>query len=257
MKRKKIGLSLGGGAVRGWAHLGVLSELLKAGIEIDCVAGSSVGSLVGAIYCTGMDFDQILEEASRISWWQFARPVWPSQGFVSFDRLERWLVDKFGDITFSDLATPLIAVATDLKTGKTVPLDSGRLAPAVCASCAVPGFVVPVVIDGQLLGDGCVSDTVPVGVLRALGADYVIAVDILKPSLRPKLGAFGMGLNALERLIQNAGRGIDDADCRISPDLAGSTYLRFSRRQNLFMLGQLAAREKIPEILDIVEKQYQ
>ncbi|MGW8250127.1 MAG: patatin-like phospholipase family protein [Anaerolineales bacterium] len=250
MQRNKIGLALGGGAVRGWAHLGVLSELLKAGVKFDYVAGSSVGSLVGAIFCTGMDFDDILEEASRISWWQFARPVWPSQGFLSFDRLEKWLVKKFGDIEFSNLAIPFIAMATDLMTGKGVPLGSGRLAPAVCASCAIPGLVVPVVIDGQILGDGCVADAVPVRVLRSLGADYVIGVDILKPSIRPRLGAIGMGLNALEILIENAGKGIEEADCLISPNLAGDTYIRFSRRESLFLLGEQAARDKLSEILD-------
>jgi queuine/archaeosine tRNA-ribosyltransferase len=75
----------------------------------------------------------------------------------------------------------------------------------------------------------------------------------MMPSMRPGLGALGMGINALEILIRNAGRGIDHADCLIYPDLAGDTYLRFSRRQNLFMLGQQAAREKIPEILNMLE----
>ena len=253
MTHKKIGLALGGGVVRGWAHLGVLTELLTAGLTFDYVAGSSAGSLVGGIYCTGIGLDEMIEEAARIRWWHFARPVWPYSGFISFDRLERWLVNKFGDLTFSELATPFIAMATELKTGRSVALQTGRLAPAICASCAVPGFIVPVVIDGQLLGDGSVTDNVPVSILRTLGADYVIAVDIMMPSMRPRLGALGMGINAMEILIRNAGRGIDNADCLIYPDLAGDTYLRFSRRQNLFMLGQQAAREKIPEILNMLE----
>lgn len=252
-KMKRVGLSLGGGAVRGWAHLGVLSELVQAGISIDYVAGTSAGSLVGAIYCTGISYDQIMEEAAGIRWWHFVRPVWPTRGFVSFDRLEKWLISKFGDISFADLKIPFAAVATDLKTGKSVPLQSGRLAPAICASCAVPGLVTPIVIDGQLLGDGAVSDTVPVGVLRDMGAEIVIAVDIFKPSMRPRLGALGMGLNALEILIQNAGGGIESADCLITPDLAGDTYVRFSRKQNLLLLGQQAAREKLPEIIKVIE----
>ena len=253
LKRKRIGLSLGGGAVRGWAHLGVLAELLQAGIPVDYVAGSSAGSLVGAIYCTGVGLDQVMDEAAGFKWWHIARPVWPNQGFVSFDRLEKLLISKFGDITFADLKTPFAAVATDLGTGISVPLQSGRLAPAVCASCAVPGIVTPVVIDGQLLGDGSISDTVPVDILRDMGADFVIAVDIFMPSIRPRLGALGMGMNAMEILIQNAGGGIHDADCLISPNLAGDTYVRFSRRQNLFMLGQQAARDKLPDITNMIE----
>ncbi len=253
MTYKKIGLALGGGVVRGWAHLGVLTELLSAGLTFDYVAGSSAGSLVGGIYCTGIGLEEMLQEAAKIRWWHFARPVWPKYGFISFGRLERWLVAKFGDLDFSDLSTPFVAMATDLITGRSVALQSGRLAPALCASCAVPGFIVPVMIDGRVLGDGSVTDNLPVSILRTIGADYVIAVDIMMPSPRPRLGALGMGINAVEILIRNAGRGIDDADCLICPDLAGDTYLRFSRRQSLFKLGQQAAREKIPEILQMLE----
>lgn len=252
MTHKKIGLALGGGVVRGWAHLGVLTELLNAGLSFDFIAGSSAGSLVGGIFCTGIGIEEMVEVASRIRWWHFARPVWPTYGLVSFNRLERWLVKKFGDLTFADLAIPFFAMATDLRTGKSVALRSGRLAPAICASCAVPGFIVPVIINGQLLGDGSVTDNVPVSALRSAGADYVIAVDIMEPSLRPRWGALGMGINALEILIRNAGSGIDYADCLIYPDLAGDTYLRFSRRQNLFLRGQQAAREKLPEILRVL-----
>ena len=244
--RKRIGLSLGGGAVRGWAHLGVLSVLVRAGIPIDYVAGTSAGSLVGAIYCTGINIDQLIDYAAGIRWWHFARPVWPSRGFFSFERMEKWLVNNFGDITFTELKTPFVAVATDLKTGNSVALSQGRLAPAICASCAVPGFIEPVSIDGKLLVDGSISDTVPVKVLRKMGAEYVIAVDIFTPSLRPHWGAFGLGINAIEILVQNAGGGINEADCLISPELGGSTYWRFSKRQHLFMLGQQAANEKLP-----------
>ena len=253
LDRKRLGLSLGGGAARGWAHIGVLSVLLQSHIPIDFVSGSSAGSLVGAIYCSGCNLEKILQIAASLRWWHIARPVWPAHGLVSFARLEKWLIQMIGDLTFQQLQVPFAAMATDLVSGEPVPILSGRLAPAVRASCSVPGLVTPVNIEGRLLGDGSISDTVPVRILRDMGADVVIAVDVFAPSIRPRLGAFGMGLNALEILVQNAGGGIKHADFLISPDLAGNTYLRFSRREQMFLLGENAAREKLPDILSSLD----
>jgi len=246
---RKVGLALGGGVVRGWAHLGVLSVLEKSGIMIHYVAGSSAGSLVGALFCCGMCITELINLAARMRWWHLMRPVWPAQGFFSFEGLERLIIRQVGDILFSDLKTPFAAITTDIADGKAVSITSGRLAPAVRASCSVPGIFIPVRIGDKSLVDGSISDTVPVNVLRQMGAGYVIAVDIFAPALRPRLGALGMGFNAIEILVQNAGGGIGEADCLISPDLAGSTYLRMSKREHLFRLGQQAAEAKLPEIL--------
>lgn len=245
----KVGLALGGGVVRGMAHIGVLSVLEEAGIPIDYVAGTSAGSLVGAIYCAGYSTTQIKENAMRLRWWHLLRPVWPRQGFFSFDLMERWLVRTLGDLTFSDLKIPFAAVATDLERAAPVWLRQGRLAPAVRASCSVPGIFTPVRLDGLVLGDGSLADTVPVDVLRLMGAQYVIGVDIFIASIRRGWGAFGMGVNALEILVERAGGGIDRADCLIAPALRGESYLRFSQRERIYRLGEQAAREKLPAIL--------
>lgn len=249
----KVGLALGGGVVRGMAHIGVLSVLEDSGITIDCVAGTSAGSLVGAIYCAGYSASIIKEHAMRLRWWHLLRPVWPSQGFFSFALMERWLVRAVGDLTFDQLKKPFVAVATDLERGAPVWLQQGRLAPAVCASCSVPGIFTPVRINGLVLGDGSLADTVPVDVLRQMGADYVIGVDIFVPSIRRGWGALGMGVNALEILVERAGGGIDRADCLIAPALRGESYVRFSRRERIFRLGEQAAREKLPSILSDLE----
>jgi NTE family protein len=248
-KRKRIGLALGGGVARGMAHIGVLTVLEREGIPIDFIAGTSAGSLIGALYCAGRSAAEIKAHTIKLNWLTFASPVWPSRGLVSFERLERWLVNELGDITFADLKIPFAAVAADLDTGFPVRLSSGRLAPAVRASCSVPGFVTPLEIDGRLLGDGSLADTVPVDILREMGADYVIGVDIFTSSIRPRWGPFGMGFTAMEILVQRAGGGIDTADCLISPRLGGETYLRFSKRERLFKLGEEAAEEKLPFIL--------
>lgn len=252
-RRKRVGLALGGGVVRGMAHLGVLAVLEQAGIQIDFIAGTSAGSLVGALFAAGIPVARIKEVAMGIHWWDLGRLVWPARGFVDFEPLERWLVRALGDLSFADLKTPFSAVAANLDNGQPVYLTTGRLAPAVRASCSVPGFVAPVEIDGQLLGDGSLSDTVPVEMLRRMGADYTIGVDIFTSSIRPRWGPFGMGFTAVEILVQRAGGGIEIADCLIQPRLGGHTYIRFSQRERLYRLGEEAALEKIDLIRAAVE----
>jgi NTE family protein len=246
--RPLIGLALGGGAVRGLAHLGVISVLEQAGIPIDVVSGTSVGALVGCLYCAGMDSRKGLEVAQNMRWSQLANLCWPSRGFISFARMERWLVSVIGDLTFSDLHLPFAAATTDLDTGQKVILDSGRLAPAVRASCSIPGIIDPVEMDGRLLGDGVLVDSVPISLARRLGADYVIGVDILAHTVREWWGAFGFGLDALEILARQAGGGVESADFLITPSLAGRTYLRFSHAERLFECGRQAAEERLPAL---------
>ena len=246
--RKRVGLALGGGVVRGLAHLGVLAALEQAGIPIDFVSGTSAGSIIGATYCAGVSVETIKTFSMNMRWWHVARPVLPVQGLVSFYKLRTWLTDKIGDLEFADLKIPYAIMATDLESGQPIRLDSGRLAPAVQASCAVPGLVRPVKMDGRLLVDGSLSNTIPVSTLREMGADYVIGVDIFKPSLRHWLGPLGMAITALEILVERAGGGIDQADCLIAPRLAGQTYFRFSKKDELYALGWEAAQEQIPAI---------
>jgi NTE family protein len=249
---KKIGLALGGGVARGIAHLGVLSALEEAGLPIDCVVGTSAGSVIGAVYCAGYGLEKAIHIASRMSWWNIAAPVWPAEGFFSFARMERFLTRELGDLSFSDLHTPYAAVAADIDTGEEVILCEGRLALAVRASCSVPGLVAPVKINGRRLVDGSIANTLPVSVARRMGAETVIGVDIFSPAIRRFWGAPGLGLAALEILVQNAGNGCRQADILICPSLSGKSYLRFSRWRELFELGRQAAREKLPEILTML-----
>jgi NTE family protein len=245
--RKRVGLALGGGVGRGLAHIGVLNVLERAGISIDCVSGTSAGSIMGAVYCAGLGLERIRQEAQRLRWHHIASPAWPSRGLVSFHKLERWLVGKLGDLTFADLKIPFAAVATDLQTFEPVVLCKGRLAPAVRASCSFPGFVTPTEIDGRLLGDGFVTDSVPVSAVRALGAEYVIGVDILAPAIRKCWGALGYLVGGVEIMAQKAGQGVLQADCTISPDLAGVNYLSLDYHK-LVALGERAAEAKLPII---------
>lgn len=244
---KKIGLALGGGAVRGFAHVGALVELEKAAIPIDYVAGTSVGSIIGALYVAGVPLPVIRELAPKMTWRYFARPTLSRDGLVSFEKLEKWLIHMIGDIHFADLDTPFAVSTLDLETGEEVIINSGPLARAVRASCSVPGVVTPVWHEGRLLGDGGIVNNVPVSVVRQMGADYVIAIDVFQESgNRRLLGPLNRGLEAIEILVR--GNGWRSADCTVTPQLSGKTYVRFAHGEQLMNLGAAAMLEKIPVI---------
>jgi NTE family protein len=246
--RPRIGLALSGGVARGFAHIGVLKVLEREGIPIDCVAGVSVGSLAGAIYSAGNRPARMEELIARLGWRKIAGPVFPRQGFVSFAKLERWLIETIGDLSFADLRCPFAAVATDLQSGAPVLLHEGRVAPAVHASCAVPGFVEPVEVGRRWLCDGGASVNLPSAAARALGADYVIGVDLFQHHVRAGWGPFGFGFAALENLVRRSGGGLENADCVITPKLAGDLYLSFGKYKELISEGEAAAEAQLPII---------
>jgi NTE family protein len=246
--RPKVGLALGGGVARGIAHVGVLAVLAEQGIPVDFVAGTSAGSIVGAFFAAGLSIEKISNLVKSIGWRRCAGLVWSKEGFVSLAKLEAWLVETLEDVKFEDLIKPYCVTATDMETGMPVRFTQGRLAPAVHASCCVPGFIRPVRMDGRILGDGSLVDTVPVDILRKMGAEYVIGVDVFASAIRPRWGAPGMGFTAIEILVQRAGGGTLSADCLITPRLAGISYINFSNKDKLVALGRAAAEEKIPEI---------
>jgi NTE family protein len=239
--RKRIGLALGGGVVRGLAHVGVLSVLAEAGITIDYVAGTSVGAIVAAAYCLGWTIDEIEALADKFNWWRIISPVWPTQGLIGFDRLERFVRTQLGEPDFTDFKIPCTIVATDMAAGRQVCFSKGPVLTRLHASCAVPGIIKPVQIDGRIYCDGAVVNILPVSVVREMGADYVIGVDLMAFSIRRFLGPISYLWGALEILLQRSGGGHGSADCLIQPNLAGKTYLRFSKRRQLYALGRKAA----------------
>ena len=245
---KKVGLALGGGAVRGFAHLGVIQVLLREGIPIDYVAGTSVGSLIGAAYCSGMPLEEILEISKKVNWRNIVRPHWGNQGLVSFRGI-RTLVDEIFDTpTFEGLQTPFAVVTTDIDADAGVVISEGPVAPAVEASCSVCGVVAPVELNGKRLADGIFVNAVPVSVVQEMGADYVIGVDVFKPLIRPYGGFVSYLVNAFEIVLRHAGGGMESADCLISPNIEGFTYLRFGKRKELIELGAQAAESKLSKI---------
>jgi NTE family protein len=251
--RKRVGLALGGGAARGLAHIGVLQVLERERVVPDCIAGTSVGSLVGAAYAAGVRGKGLEKMALEMRWRKIARPALSRYGLASFAKLETWIVDTVGDLSFADLEIPFAAVAADLETGQPVILREGRLAPAVRASCSVPGFVIPLELDGRLLTDGGVANNLPISVAREMGADVVIAVDLMLPLGRRPKGLLEIGISSIRYLIARAGDDPATAEVHIGIPLWGiGSLVRISAGSWLIALGRQAAEEALPAIQTVL-----
>jgi NTE family protein len=189
--RPRIGLALGGGSARGWAHIGVIRALADAGIEPNLVCGTSIGALVGAAYVGG-ELDRLEAWVRNLSLQTVVGflDVSLNGGLIKGDKLIAFFRDHFVDRDFSELARPFGAVATDLQRGREVWLREGGVSDAVRASIALPGLFTPMRRDGSWLVDGGLVNPVPVSLCRAMGADVVIAVDLnsdlLGRHLKPK-----------------------------------------------------------------------
>ena len=177
--RPKLGIALGSGSARGWAHIGVLLALTERGIVLDYVAGCSMGAMVGAAFAAG-HISQLESWALALDWKRVVGlldvGLWG--GVFKGDRLIRMFQGQFVECQFSELPMPFAAVATDLATGKELWLREGKVSDAVRASCTVPGLFRPVLREGRYVVDGSVVNPIPVSLCRAMGADVVIAVDL-------------------------------------------------------------------------------
>ncbi len=249
----RIGLALSGGAILGVAHIGVLQVLEEHGLRPSVVAGTSAGSLVGLAYAAGMSTTDMERIALNFRWEHIGRAVVPRMGLVDTQRMENFLTGYFGDLTFSDLAIPFAAVAVDLLTSDVVVLREGRVAPAVRASCAVPGIFTPVEIDGRLLIDGGVVDNLPVSVVKQMGAEYVIGVDLLQSPIlqrdRPK-NVFEVWALSLFILMRNAQHEAGLADVVLAPDTASFNMMDVAHVERLIERGREAAEAAIPTIMN-------
>jgi NTE family protein len=218
---KKIGLALGGGGARGWAHLGVIEALEEAGIEVDVVAGTSMGALVGGAFASG-HAAMLREFALQLDWKQvayyFLEVNFPRSGLIDGTKIAAFVRKNIGRSNMESLPVPFATVSTDVLTGKEVVTRRGDLIDAIRASIAIPGIFTPVCRDGLVLVDGGLVNPVPVSVARDLGADFVIAVDLnrgalaRKPRPQPRADAAERAVsNPLLKRIDNKMRQFDAA----------------------------------------------
>jgi len=180
LREPVIGIALGGGSARGWAHLGILKKLDEAGVRPKVVVGTSIGAVVGGAWAAGKlseleTFARGLTKRSMLGMMDWSLP---GSGLLSGDRLRRALEERFRGAVIEDLPVKFAAIATELKTGHEIWLTRGSITDAMRASYALPGIFVPVNIAGRWLMDGALSNPVPVSVARALGADMIIAVNL-------------------------------------------------------------------------------
>jgi NTE family protein len=248
----KIGLALGGGAARGFAHVGVIQVLEENGIKPNLVTGTSAGSLVAAIYASGKNGAQLqrvaetMEEAAIADW---TLPIF-SRGMLRGDALARYVNAQVSSKLIEDLPMPLGIVATDLNTGNDVLFQRGDTGTAVRASSAVPAVFQPVKIAGREYVDGGLVSPVPVGAARRMGADFVIAVDISSP---PEGSLTGGTLDILMQTFSIMGKSINryelrDAEVVVRPALQGIGSSDFSARKRSIEAGRQAMLKMIPEL---------
>ena len=266
MKRRKVGLALGGGAARGLAHIGVLKVLEKEGIPIDMIAGTSAGAAIGALYAQGKDANLIENQFLNLSWKRLASMVdlaLPKSGFIGGKKIKAELkLIIGGELRFSDLRIPLACVATDIMTGEEVIIDQGSVLGGVRASISIPGILTVMKWGSRYLVDGGLVNPVPVSVLKKMGADFTIAVDVT-PDIRDRVrtadndraekikepNIISVILQSIYIATQSLSKAsLEGADVAIQPQVAHIGPTNFRQAQECIQQGEIAANASIPEI---------
>jgi NTE family protein len=249
-KKKKIGLALGGGAVLGAAHIGVLKAIEEQKISINCIAGTSAGALVAALFAFGKSSDEIEKIAMDLDWFEISELSLSKYGLLSNKRLGKIITDNIGDVKFGDAGIPLAMVATDIATGKKVVLKKGKVEEAVMASTCIPGIFSPVEINKKMLVDGGIVDNVPVSVLKELGAGYLIGVDLYAEHTQQKPGnIIEIILNTYNFVLMNATKlQTGDADLLIKPDLSKFNMVDPEQVPDLIKKGYAEAKKALKKL---------
>jgi NTE family protein len=258
-RRPRLGLALSGGAARGIAHVGVLKVFAEQGVVVDCVAGTSAGALVGGALASGMPLEEIERIGRSLRWRDLGRVTVSRLGVQSNAIMEEYVRARFPLTRFEQLPVPFAAVATDLSTGAAVVMrDEGDLGFAIRASCAVPGWYVPVTdAQGRQLVDGGLVANLPVSVARALGAEVVVAVDVNAEGakfLGPPISVIGVLLQSMlvvQRVAVQHQRQL--ADVVISPSVGHLRWDELTRAEEFISAGETAAREALPAIKELLE----
>jgi NTE family protein len=259
-ERPTIGLALSGGAARGMAHVGVLHALIENGIPIDCIAGTSAGSLVAGAFASGLSIDEIEDFGRKLRWRHIGRVTMSRLGVQSNERFEHYLRERLPITKFEDLPIPFAAVATDLKTGGAVIMrDKGDVPFAIRASCTIPGWYVPVTDEhGRQLVDGGLVAVVPSSVARALGPDIVIAVDVNAAGatfIGPSTSVIGVLVQSLLVVQKTASHyQLEMADLVIKPEVGHIRWDEMGRGEELIAAGYAAGVESISAIKTLIDE---
>jgi NTE family protein len=256
-QRPGVALALGGGFARGFAHLGVLKVFQKYGIKVSHIAGSSVGSILGAAYASGAPLERIMETCRTLRFRDIARWRVSRLGLASNQRLATLMERVFGSRQFEDLKIPLAVVATDLSTGEPVVFTSGNLVDAIRASCAFPGLFEPVQIGTRCLADGGLVAPVPTRAARFIGAQTVVGVSVgMQDGHR---GAPTNIFQVVSRAVSAAQKHQLEvwerhADLVLRPDVQFLAWDDFARADEAIEAGAAAALRALPRIEHLLER---
>jgi NTE family protein len=257
-ERPRIGIALGGGFARGLAHIGVLKVLEEEGIPIDFVGGTSVGAVIGAMYCSGISIREMTELAHLIRFKDFARWTVSRFGFCSSERMVPFLEKLIPCKSFEDLKTPLAVTATDFITGEGVVFSSGKLVEPIRASCAYPGMFLPIRLNDRLLVDGMLAHPVPAKPLRDIGAQRVIGVYLSAHWVTPRgprhvFDVIGQCFSIAQARMCTLWKA--DCDAVVEPNVQGFGYDEFARAPDLIRVGEEAARPMAAQMRSWLEAQ--
>jgi len=270
LTRKKVGLALGGGAARGLAHIGVLSVLEKAGIPIDMIAGTSMGAIVGALYAAGKSPAEIKRAMTKLNMRQMFTLIdfgIPTSGFIKGNKITDWLQSLIGGVHFEDLKIPFACNATDINLCDEVVMKEGPVAEAVRASASIPVVFSPAKWRGRYLVDGVLIDPVPVRIAREMGADLVIAVNVVPyigDKLQREASACGPEetkspniFNTMVRMLyiigfQSTMASLKEADAVIGPEVGHIRSEQFHRLRECVLCGEKAAEATLPQIKSLL-----
>lgn len=249
--RPKIGLALGGGFARGLAHIGVLKVLEEEGIPIDFIAGTSVGSVIGASYASGVSAKELGEIASLVRFKDFSRWTVSRFGLFSNDKMADFLNKVLRCKTFEECRIPLAIAATDILTGEPAVFTQGNLVDPVRASCAYPGMFLPVNINGRLLVDGLLAHAVPAVPVRDLGAERVISVYLAARWVKPRgprhvFDIIGQCFSIAQDKMCGPWKAVSDVV--VEPDIGDFGYDDFARANELVKAGEIATMAALPAI---------
>jgi len=256
LQRPKIGLALGSGGARGFAHLGVLKALREANISIDFIAGSSMGALVGGFYCAGHDLDRLYKLAAAFRRKYYLDFTIPKMGFIAGQKIKEFIRIFTMRKTIDQLSPKLWIVATDIKNGEKFIFKEGPLAEAIRASISIPGIFVPEKIGDRLFVDGGVVDRVPISVVKEMGADIVIAVDVSQIKGAAEITSiFDVILQSIDILQDELARIKQiDADVLIKPRVEQYSAKAFTNTEDIIRIGEEEAKKQIPLILNAIQK---
>ncbi|MGV3466984.1 MAG: patatin-like phospholipase family protein [Heyndrickxia sp.] len=256
MDKPKIGLALGSGGARGFAHLGVLKILEENNIPIDYIAGSSMGALVASFYGMGHSIEHLIKLSLAFKRKFYMDFTVPKMGFISGNRIKDFIKLFTHGKNLEDLKIPVSVIATDLAKGEEVLFSSGSIADAVRASISIPGIFVPVKMNGKILVDGGVINRVPVSVVREMGADIIIGVDVAFSKKETEIAnIYDVIMKSIDILhmeaINNRTLG---SDILIQPDVSQYSSTAFTNTSEIIKIGEEETQKKIPEIMEMLEQ---